>query len=489
MNGTIEYVNPAFERTTGYTREEAIGQTPRILRSGQHDETFYSGMWRTLEAEENWHGRLVNRRADGTLYTEEATISPVKDPQGRTINYVAVKHDITELLRMHEERVKLQAQFQQAQKLESVGRLAGGVAHDLNNVLTPILGYSELLLKQCGEQPDSRECVEKIMQAGLHARDLVHRLLVFSRKQALELKPLDLNDVLSGFEKLLRRTIREDVVIAFLPAPSLPLIRGDSGQMQQVIMNLAVNAEDAMPDGGTLTLETLATEVPEGSAAAHEGIEPGAYVLLRVSDTGGGMDRETLERVFEPFFTTKGPDKGTGLGLATVYGIVKQHGGSIQVRSRPGKGTTFEVYLPALEAHTVPAEPVPPPQAETRGSETILLVEDNESVRDLSEAILKQHGYRVLIAENGRQALAMLEDHRGPLHLLLTDVVMPEMNGRELFDRVSRLYPDVRVLYMSGYADDVITARGLMDEDPNFVQKPFSVRTLSEKVREVLDGG
>ena len=384
------------------------------------------------------------------------------------------------------ETERLEKQFRQAQKLESIGRLAGGVAHDLNNLLSPILGYSELLLLENDDADRRRESVEQILKAGRRARDLVRQLLAFSRRQTLQFRPLDLNLLLINFEKLLRRTIREDVDIKILPSQSLPLINGDMGQIEQVVMNLTVNAQDAMPDGGALTIETGQVELDETYASEHDGVTPGPYVLLTVSDTGTGMDQETLGQLFEPFFTTKKLHEGTGLGLSTVYGIVKQHGGNVWAYSELELGTTFKIYLP-VSTGSLPVENRSAENQPAGGSETILLVEDDEDVRDLALAILKRNGYTVLVAESGPEALFMLKNHKGPLHLILTDVVMPEMNGRQLFDQASVIYPDVKALYMSGYTRDVIAHRGVINAGVNFIQKPFSVKLLATSIREVLD--
>ncbi len=395
--------------------------------------------------------------------------------------------DITEKRRAEEERERLQLQLSQAQKMESVGRLAGGVAHDLNNLLAPIIGYAEMLLDDLGGEDKNRGFTQEILNAGLRARDLVQRLLAFSRKQTLEFKPVDLNRVVKGFEKLLRRTIREDIAIHFQLAPSVPFIRGDVGRLEQVIMNLAVNAQDAMPDGGVLTVETVVCRSEEGRDESREKVEPGGYVGLNVVDTGSGMDADVMERLFEPFFTTKEVGKGTGLGLAICYGIVKQHGGYIRVESKPGEGSTFRVCLPA--SHTNDEQPISHSSgsADAKGSETILLVEDNEQMRNLARAILDRQGYEVLTASNGMEALTIPERHEGRIHLLLTDVVMPEMSGRDLSARILSRYPGIKVLYMSGYSENADGEGGMFDESLNFIQKPFSVRALAAKVREVLE--
>ncbi len=492
--GTIQYVNPAFTTITGYLREETLGQNPRMLKSGEQDAAFYEDLWQTISNGRPWQGRFVNKRKDGSFYTEEATISPVRDAFGQIVNYVGVKHDITQQLRVHNEKLQLEAQFQQAQKLESIGRLAGGVAHDLNNLLSPIIGYSEILLDDFREDSEQKESIEAIIQAGMRARDLVNQLLAFSRKQVLDFQPVDMNQILTWFEKLLRRAIREDVAMEMEPAANLPLIRGDAGQLEQVIMNLVVNAQDAMPDGGTITIETREQELTGETLLEGEDLQPGKYVLLRVRDTGSGMDPGIQEHLFEPFFTTKTKDKGTGLGLATAYGIVKQHGGEIRVSSQSGQGSVFDIFLPvAEEEETLFGELTGAHPDDLEGGETILLVEDNEQVRQLSRAILQRQGYTVIAAENGEQALASMAQHEGPVHLLLTDVIMPKMSGRELFDRIARNFhadrdeADMKVLYMSGYADDIIARHGVLEEGVNFIQKPFSVETLAVKVREVLN--
>lgn len=389
--------------------------------------------------------------------------------------------------RIEAEKSQMEAQFHQAQKMESVGRLAGGVAHDLNNLLSPILGYGEMLLTEFSAGDHRKESVKQIVNAGERARDLVRQLLAFSRKQILELKPVDLNNVLTGFEKLLRRTIREDVDIKFIPAASLPHIRGDVSQLEQVIMNLMVNAQDAMPDGGVLSIETDVIQLDAGYSAALHDVAPGRYVMMAVSDTGYGMDDETQARIFEPFFTTKEKGKGTGLGLATVYGIVRQHGGGIRAFSKPGLGTTFKIYLPAMETTGRLAETAPAiPAEDLCGNETILLVEDSLAVRNMAEVLLKRQGYTVLVAENGAKALSGLERHEGPVHLLLTDVIMPGMNGKDLFDLAFAKNPGLKVLYMSGYMDNEISRCGVLDEGVQFIQKPFSAQALVAKVRDSL---
>ena len=337
--GIIQFVNPAFERMTGYSREEAVGQNPRILKSGKQDELFYRNLWETISGGRTWAGRMVNKRKDGTLYTEEATISPVRDASGRIVNYVAVKRDITEHLR-------LAAQFQQAQKMESVGRLAGGVAHDFNNMLGVILGHAELALEQVDPAQPLHADLEEIRKAAERSADLTRQLLAFARKQTVAPKVLDLNETVEGMLKMLRRLIGEDIDLAWLPGADLWPVKMDPSQIDQILANLCVNARDAIAGVGKVTIETGNGAFDEDYCADHAGFVPGEYVLLAVSDDGCGMDKETLAHIFEPFFTTKEMGKGTGLGLATVYGIVKQNNGFINVYSEPGQGTTFKIYLP-----------------------------------------------------------------------------------------------------------------------------------------------
>jgi len=370
--------------------------------------------------------------------------------------------------------------------MEALGRLSGGVAHDLNNLLTPILGYGDLLLDELGPDDRRRESAQEIVRAGVRARDLVRQLLAFGRRQTLEFSGVDLNHLVNGFESLLRRTIREDVEIELRLAQDLPGIRADVVQIEQVIMNLTVNAANAMGDGGRITIQTVVTELDERFSSTHPGAKPGLYVTLVVTDTGHGMTADTRERVFEPFFTTR--EEGTGLGLATVYGVVKQHGGSIWVESEPEKGTTFRCHFPVSDsAEVFPQEPEEERQKGSEGLETIMVVEDDAAVRNLAVSLLARHGYVVLSAENGEECLSLLKEYDGPLELVLTDVIMPGLKGPALFKEISTRFPMSRVLYMSGYTDDLISDHGVLGEGIAFIQKPFSVHQLTTRVREVLD--
>lgn len=479
LDGRIQYTNPAFEMTSGYTHAEVMGRTTSILKSGQHDEAIYRELWNKIKSGETWTGRFVNKKKDGSLYIESATISPLNDDSGESIGFVAVKKDITESIRLEE-------QYHQAQKVESVGRLAGGVAHDLNNLLTPILGYGEMLKDDLEPGTENSESVDQILKAGLRARDLVRQLLAFSRKQTLEYAPVDLNRVVENFEELLRRTVREDIAIQVVRSPEVRPVMADVGQIEQVIMNLAVNAADAMPNGGHLIIETAAVDLGEEYASQHQGVEPGPYSMLAISDTGSGMGAGVLEHIFEPFFSTKGLE-GTGLGLATVYGIVKQHEGNLWVYSEPGRGTTFKIYLPvSVEAQRAAAKAAVP-IASLEGSETILLVEDNDQVRTMARTMLELRGYQVLVAANGVEALEIIASHEGVIELLFTDVVMPEMNGRDLFQRAVAERPGLKVLYMSGYTDNVIAHHGVLDAGIDLIAKPFTSVDLATRLRKVLE--
>lgn len=394
---------------------------------------------------------------------------------------------VFELMRQGlEEKSRIEEQLQQTRKVESIGRLAGGVAHDLNNLLTPILGYSEMLMNKVNDEGVKRQ-IEQIFKAGGKARDLVQQLLAFSRKQELEYKPLDLNKIVTGFQALLKRTIREDISIEIVESAKRPVVMADPGQIEQVLLNLCVNGQDAMPDGGVLTIELAIVDMDERSVRKYNNIEQGSYVLLAVSDTGLGMEKSVKEKIFEPFFSTKG-EFGIGLGLATVFGIVNQHNGDILVYSEPGRGSTFKVYLPLCPEIL----PIVRPVGESigrRGSETILVAEDNSQVKDLTETILRDLGYKVLGCGNGEETLELLGKLDEQVDLLLTDVIMPDYNGRELYEKACDIQENLKVLYMSGYADKAITHHNILDKGSLFIQKPFSMGSLAKKIREVLDIG
>jgi PAS domain S-box-containing protein len=477
--GTIQYVNPAFSRVSGYSREEALGKNPRILKSGMHDEAYYRKLWTTILGGEIWQDEITNRRNDGSLYPEQMTITPVRDQRGEITHFIAIKTEVTE-------RKRLEQQLRQAQKMEAVGRLAGGVAHDFNNLLTIISGYGGLLLEHPGTIEPLRGYVNEIKNASGRAASLTRQLLAFSRQQVLAPRVLGLNAVVANIENMLKRLIGEDIDLVTILGESLWPVKADPGQLEQVLLNLAVNARDAMPNGGVLTIETANVEMDSTSAQSHIPLLPGPYVLLAFNDTGIGMDAETQARIFDPFFTTKEKGKGTGLGLATVYGIVKQSGGYIWVYSEVGKGTTFKIYLPRTEDEVDESGPGQSGFKAQQGTETLLLVEDEEAVRALVRNILKQKGYRVLEASRGDEALELAEQYWGPIDLLVTDVVMPQMSGRELARRLADLHPQIKVLYISGYADNAVWYQGGLNSGGAFLQKPFSPEALAHKVREAL---
>jgi signal transduction histidine kinase len=450
---------------------EGIRPPEDVERLRTHRSTVDEGL---VEA-----GEWRHRTKDGTIIDVDIarhTLTFAGRPAA-----LAIARDITQ-------RKSLEAQLRQAQKMEAVGLLAGGVAHDFNNLLTVILGSADLLLDTLGRDRPERGEAEEIRKAGLRAADLTRQLLAFSRQQVLAPQVLDLNEVVATMDKILRRVIGEDIDLRTVPSRDLRAVRADPGQLEQVVVNLAVNARDAMPTGGTLTIETANVELDEAYAREHAAVlKPGHYVMLAVSDTGVGMDAETQARIFEPFFTTKPKGKGTGLGLATVYGIVKQSGGYIWVYSEPGHGTSFKVYLPHVTEAAGPVGQSPVPPVSVRGSETVLLVEDEEMVRNLVQKVLRANGYTVIVAASGSEAEQVAAQHAGRIHLLMTDVVLPGLNGRQVAQFLSAVRPGIRVLYLSGYTNDAIVHHGVLEPDVAFLQKPFTPAVLGRKVREVLD--
>jgi PAS domain S-box-containing protein len=602
-SGTILWTNPAFTKMTGYSKKESVGKNPRFLKSGRQSEDFYHQLWQTITAGNVWHGTVCNRRKDGSEYTEEMTISPVRDALGQISNFIAIKNDISERIRFAEQQArlvfvleatpdfvgmadadgrplfinragrrlielgeqedisghhigdyhpewakrlimeeaiptaiktgtwtgetalltrkgqevpvsqvvvvnknsigevqflatlmrdltmqkKLEEEFHQAQKMEAVGQLAGGVAHDFNNLLTVISGYSEILITRLPPNDPMSGMIQEIHKAGERAAHLTRQLLAFSRKDIVERRVLDLNALVTDTEKMLRRLIGEDIRLTTVLAPALGQVKADAGQVEQVILNLAVNARDAMPQGGKLTIETRNVELDSAYATLHPEVKPGHYVMLAVSDGGCGMSQETKARIFEPFFTTKGPGKGTGLGLATVYGIVKQCGGHIGVYTELGRGTTFTIYLPTVEEKLLSGKSPHGSKVAPHGNETILLVEDDDAVRAITKLALQSLDYTVLEARNGEEAVRICERHTEPIQLLITDVVMPEMGGRQVAERLTARKQGIKVLFLSGYTDDAVVRHGVIQAEVAFLQKPFTPMALANKVRDVLD--
>ena len=480
--GDIVWTNPAFTELTGYDQQEVLGKNPRLLKSGRQRPELYRDLWNMIRAGHTWHGELTNRRKDGTLYERETTISPVRSASGEITHFVAINQDLTE-------RKSLELQLRQAQKLEAIGRLAGGVAHDFNNMLGVILGHGDMLQTQIPpDHPATQEILE-MQKAARRAADLTRQLLAFSRKQALQPQVLNPNSLIADLGKMLRRVIGETIEFDFRPGKDVARIKVDPGQLEQIVMNLAVNAKDAMPGGGRLIVETKNVKVDNEFARTHLPMRPGPYVMLSVSDNGSGMDNETLSHIFEPFFTTKEQGKGTGLGLSIVYGIVKQSGGFIWVDSQLNHGSIFRVYLPPTteaETATIPL----PSSTSLRGTETILVVEDETSLREMIRMVLTSNGYHVLEASNASEALSILQSHAEVVHLAIIDIALPgSMNGLELAQALgSSIRPGMRTLFMTGFAGEIHTFGLTLPPEVALITKPFSTDLLLHKIRDVLDG-
>jgi PAS domain S-box-containing protein len=480
LSGELVLSNSALEKMLGYTSQEDLLRTN--LASVYRYPLEHQKLNETLLLQESFKDIEVEwKRKDGASIIVRCSGCPIKDETGAVAYVEVFAEDITE-------RRTLERQLRMAQKMEAIGRLSGGIAHDFNNLLGVIIGYSQVLKRSLGTQHASFEHAEEIEKAGQRAVSLTRQLLAFSRQQVLEPVVLSLNTLVSDMEKMLPRLIGEDIVLKLDLDTSLSQVKADPSQIEQVLLNLAVNARDAMPDGGKLLVQTANVKLDTAYTHNHPGSRPGSYVMLRVTDTGTGIDPEIQSQIFEPFFTTKERDKGTGLGLATVYGIVKQSGGYIAVDSEKGKGASFSVYLPRLEQSiTSPIAPLATAPINTRGTETILLVEDADPLRKLAEMFLKESGYHILSAADGQQALQVARQHFGPIALLLTDVVMPGMNGRVLGERLAPSQPGMRVLYMSGYTDSFIAGHGVLEAGTQLLHKPFTQETLTRKVREILD--
>jgi PAS domain S-box-containing protein len=488
LDGKITTWNLGAESLYQYSRAEAVGTDASLLAAASSpdagrliDRVALGEAIRQLET--------LGRRKDGSVVEVAVTVSPIRGSRAaeqETVGFSIIARDLTARRQIEAALRRSEEQFRHAQKMEAVGRLAGGVAHDFNNLLSVILSYTELSLMSLKQGDPMRDDVLQMQTAGRRATELTRQLLAFSRQQVLEPRVLDVNEVLASMQRMLARLLGEDIELSIVPARDLGRVLADQGQLEQVLMNLAVNARDAMPNGGSLTLSTTNIELDTAYVGAHLGVSAGDYVMLSVSDTGVGMDAATQARIFEPFFTTKGAGKGTGLGLATVFGIVTQSGGQIGVYSEVGHGTTFKIYLPRTDRVASPADPLPAP-ATLRGSETILLVEDETQVRIVACAILRRNGYHVLESANGGEALLISRELEGRIHLLLTDVVMPRMSGRQLAEELSPGRPEMRILFTSGYTDDAVVHHGVLDAGVAFLRKPFTPGEILRKVREVLD--
>jgi PAS domain S-box-containing protein len=484
--GTITYVNPAFERVTGYQKEEIIGKNTRLMKSGQQQDDFYRQLWKTISSGKNWTGRFINRKKDGTLYTEDATISPIRSSSGEIVNYVAVKRDITKEL-------KLEAQIQLAKKMEAIASLTGSIAHDFNNLLTVINGHAEITMIKAEKGQDLRKDIQAILQAGERAEHLTRQLLAFSRKQIYKPRVIDINQVLRQMEHILHRLIGEDILLEMHLPDDVPPVEADPGQIEQILTNLVVNARDAIYEKKEdrrekrIIIETARSLLDDSFVTEHPGSRTGLHVYLSINDTGIGMNRETQDKIFEPFFTTKERGKGTGLGMSTVYGFVKQNNGTIYVSSEPGLGTSFTIYWPSTEETRKPEFIAKSDADELTGNETILLVEDEEAVRNFAGATLDELGYRVFKAPNGKKALRLLEENQLTPDLLITDLTMPEMNGRELAKKLKENQPLIKILIASGYSDNLDIYDENIEEEVHLIWKPYSFKTLARKVRKVLD--
>lgn len=478
--GTIVYVNPAFERITGYKEEESLGTKPSILKSGKQDAEFYRELWETITGGLVWSGHLINRKKDGSLYEEEATISPVKDSTGAIVNYVAVKRDVTR-------EVSLQKQLLQSQKMEAIGTLAGGVAHDFNNLLQVVIGFSELLIQNTREDSSEHSDLQNILRAARNGAELVRGLLTFSRKVETKFQPLQINKSIAHIIRILERTFPRTIDIRTSLAPDLSEINADATQIEQVLMNLSLNARDAMPDGGTLTFETSNVTLDRAWCRLHLGFTEGGHVRLIISDTGHGMTRDTAERIFEPFFTTKQIGSGTGLGLAIVYGVIQQHNGSIRCDSTPGKGTSFEIYFRAVDGGEKLCEVENVAIPEAVGTGTLLLADDEESIRVLGSRILAQAGYEVLLAGDGSEALELYRKEQERISLVILDLSMPSMDGRNCLREIMSMHGRAKVLIMSGYAEEITPEECLEMGAAAFLGKPFRARELLQHVQTLLE--
>ncbi len=474
----IVYASPGFERLTGYSAAEVAGRNCRFLQGKDTEPAAVAVIRDAIREAKECTVELVNYRKDGTPFWNALAVAPIHD-RGRLTHFVGVLMDVTDQRR-------LVNQLGQAQKMEAVGQLAGGVAHDFNNLLTVINGYSQMLLDTLPDADPNRTAVTAVLDAGERAAGLTTQLLAFSRHSVLRTQVLDPNVVVAETRKLLSRLIGEDITLTTTLSPGIGRVKVDPGQFGQVLMNLAVNARDAMPQGGRLTIETRNVELDGAYARLHPGVRPGRHVLIAVTDTGTGMPPEVLVRLFEPFFTTKEPGKGTGMGLATVYGIVKQSGGHVEPYSEVGVGTTFKVYLPMVDE---PVEPRSDPDRAQApgGTESVLLVEDQVDVRGFARLTLEAHGYTVLEAADGREALGLVEGDHQRVDILVTDVVMPGMSGPRLAEALRHQYPGLKVLYVSGYTDDAVVRHGILSHEVAFLQKPYTPVALAQQVREVLD--
>lgn len=479
--GIIQYVNPAFTKASGYTAEEALGQHTRILKSGKQPDALYRDLWETVSRGEVWSGRLENRHKDGTIYTEDATISAVTDSKGQIINYVAVKRDIT-----HE--IQLEQQLLHSQKMEVIGQMAGGIAHDFNNNLQTVMGFTDLAIEDHDDEDRLKEYLSEVRKAGESASALTRQLLAFSRRQVLARQAVDMNELLTNMTNMIRRAIGENVAFDWNPHPGAGEVNGDPGQLEQVIFNLVLNARDAMPEGGRLTITLSTTEFYEEDLLHHPEARTGRHVCIAITDTGTGIPQDLRTKIFEPFFTTKPSSKGTGLGLSTVYGIVKQHDGWITVYSEENKGTEFHLYLPVAEAMA---------QADISQSarqnmdisgkgERLLVVEDEDGIRELMRKMLTSAGYHVTCAASAEEGQEVYERNHGCFHMIVSDVVLPNQSGFDLVEALKQKHPNLKVLMVSGYTDERTRWPQIRQKGWRYLQKPVNRKVLLTTLREIL---
>jgi two-component system cell cycle sensor histidine kinase/response regulator CckA len=481
-DGIIEYVNPAFETLTGYSQKELIGKSQIILKSEFQAPLLYRELWETIRTGNISRGIVVNRKKNGEVYYVDESVSPIRNAEGTVTHLVWNERDLTE-------RLHIEAELLQSQKMDAIGRLAGGVAHDFNNLLTIITSYSELALDSVATGSTTQMRIQEILSAAHRAAGLTRQLLAFGRKQPQALRVAELNPVVADIVKGLHRLIGEDIELTFAPGLGLGRARLDPVQIEQILMNLAANARDAMPQGGRCTIETADVQLNEQYVEQKRAIIPlGRYAVITVTDTGGGIPVEHLSHIFEPFYTTKPPGKGTGLGLATVYGIVKQNHGFVWVYSEPDMGTTFRIYLPCVPERTSSIDTGDEISGiSLRGTETILLVEDEEALRKAAAEYLRLRGYTVFEAPNGQDAISLVKNDESMIHLTVTDVVMPHMSGGQLARELEELRPETRVLFVSGYPGQTVLDHKVVNVETNFLQKPFTLKQLAKKVRGVLD--
>lgn len=478
--GVVEYANPAFERLSGFSSAEAIGKTPRILKSGRHSATFYAQLWATLLRGETWRGRLTNKRKNGSLYEKEVTISPVLNPAGEVEHFISISRDLTQ-------EMELAAQLRQAQKMEAIGTLAGGIAHDFNNILSAIIGFAELALEDMPEPSVTRKCIEEVRKAGRRAAELVHQILTFSRQTEQEHQPVQIQPVLKEAMKLLRGTLPVTITIQQDIDSECGQILADPTQLHQVIVNLCTNAYHAMRErGGVLTVTYRRLDIAPGGPEPAPGLPPGDYAHLSVTDTGKGMNKATLERIFEPYFTTKPPGEGTGMGLAIVHGIVRGHQGLVTVKSAPGEGSTFDVYIPLYRHEEDAAAPEGPSLVRRARGERILFVDDEESLALLARMALERSGYRVLSCTKSLEALRRFEERPQDFDVVITDQTMPDMTGEELAERMRAIRPDIPIILCTGYSERMDERRAREAKFNGYLEKPFVDADLSRAIQQAL---